>query len=203
MGHIISTSQGVINISKRSGGPQDFFGTEYRAPDYYEIGIFHAEVTRNINKDYIHPDTRPIVEFRVTPAQFVAMLTCGGGHVPCTIQQVGSDYYEYKGDKSGVEKLKDDMDETIETVFTAVMDIDSAIQATKLSAKTKATLLTKLHRLQRFYRDTVPWILKQVDDAAKSCAQDAMREVDCHILMKQQQYGEQVIQKLLGSPNKE
>jgi len=78
---------GMVEASRISGGFH-MFGSDNEHGEVIEIRVKQGKHVRNLNTDWFYDFGRPYLTFRMTEAQFVAMVTgLSMKRVPCTIYQ--------------------------------------------------------------------------------------------------------------------
>lgn len=74
-------------------GHKVLFGSEIEHSEYVQISIVPATMDRGLSSNWFHGETRPIVQFSMSHAQFVSMLSSGGKYtgIPVTLDVAPKD----------------------------------------------------------------------------------------------------------------
>lgn len=79
---------GVIGVGRVQGSSAALFDSEIQHQHYMVLRIRQARRKRDLNRDWIHGDIRPIIEVAMSEAQWAAFVSSAGkgDGTPCTIQ---------------------------------------------------------------------------------------------------------------------
>jgi hypothetical protein len=82
-------SYGTLLFNRRNGGTRALFGSSIKHKDTISMYLYEAELSRNLNSDYIHGNKK-IVEVEMSYSQFAEAITSMnmGSGVPVTIQYI-------------------------------------------------------------------------------------------------------------------
>lgn len=82
-------SYGTLLFNRRNGGTRALFGSSIKHRDTISMYLYEAEISRSLNKDWIHGNNR-IVEVEMSYSQFAEAITSMnmGSGVPVTIQYI-------------------------------------------------------------------------------------------------------------------
>ena len=74
-------------------GHKVLFGSEIEHSEYVQISIVPATMDRGLSSNWFHGETRPIVQFSMSHAQFVSMPSSGGKYtgIPVTLDVAPKD----------------------------------------------------------------------------------------------------------------
>lgn len=77
---------GMMRVSTPNGN-KVLFGSEIEHSEYVQISIVPATMDRGLSNNWFHGSNRPIVQFSMSHAQFVSMLSSGGKYtgIPVTL----------------------------------------------------------------------------------------------------------------------
>lgn len=85
-------SYGTLSFSRVSGGNKTLFGSSIKHRDTIALTLYHADIERELNTDWIHGNQR-IVEVEMSYSQFAEAITSMnmGSGVPVTIRWTEKD----------------------------------------------------------------------------------------------------------------
>jgi|GEM_PF-1119597 len=205
---------GTVTMTVTRGGDSTLFGSDLGHGDRVCIKVQRAERKRNLNRDWIHGDCRPMVEFEMSHAQFAQFITSqgNGSGTPCTLRQAperGTSIREMPGIKNIETKhetfrreIADASRKRLEAIKRKVDELGDLIESGKLPKSQLRELHKELHREASYLPGTMEFVVKSAEEALEKATSDAKIEVESYIAMSAQRIGLKHISQLAQLENK-
>lgn len=186
----------MVGLSRRQcSHPVEIFGSNIRNSNTIAMTVKKASRSRQHGTDYYHGHKK-LIEIEMTPVQFAQMITSAnyGDGVPCSLRQLGDEYYEYKTGRDMGDTVKSDM----KGEFTELADrcklAESQINAIlkrpgRVSAVEKDEIATNLYFLAQAVKSNIPFMEKQFKKTMAKAVLEAKREVQAYAEMTVHQLG--------------
>ena len=205
---------GTIAMTVSTGGSQTLFGSDLPHNQRVNISICRARLHRDLNRDWIHSDARPIIEFSMSHAQFAQFITSqgSGGGTPVTINfapargtqseampairnaETKHDTFRREIEES-VRKRLDDMRKRVD-------DLGTMLDTGKVGMK----VLRELHKDLRITIENLPgnmaFVVESAEEALEKATSDAKIDVESYIAMSAKRIGLNSIAELARLENK-
>ncbi len=206
---------GMLQISRVTTGGvgAPLFGSSIYHNMFFELRIFHGEVSRDVSHDFYFHKNLPILEIALSPIQLIEMIAnmnMGSG-VPCTILRNNGEEVERlqhddiesearKAQKDFKEDVKD-LNESVPKLLSFVEELRKKPRVTK---KELDEIISRLKWLEQHIRSNLPFVQKSFDEKVERSTMEAQASIDAmftDIIMKlgvqalQDMYGKQI-----GSP---
>jgi hypothetical protein len=180
--HRISTTPGAV-----------LFDSEIRHTYFVRVTIAPMERKRDLNRDWLHTGSRPLMEVDMSEAQwasFVSSMNTSG--VPCTIRTKENDH-----DVPGLEfdaRLAISAKETREAAHRAFEGIKEAMDAlealpSNAGVKARRAAMSKLHYAIANAPANVEFASKSLTEHTENVVQKARADIEAMVVTHAQQLG--------------
>lgn len=167
-----------------------FYGSDLQSyPTYKEITIFRSTMyIDDCGEVRYHNSNLPLIQIKLTPAQFVALLTEGQhkwGGVPCTLTEFNGKAVEQmstKDIKTKSEFLKQATQDACGEVKVKVKDLRDKVSSltTKLPKKTQEEINHLIWEIERIINDRIPFIETISIETHEKILANTLQEIDCY-----------------------
>jgi len=191
---------GQVLVSKRyHGGGCRLYGTplEFHPTTVY-ITVKRSERIHGLSQDRYHGHGLPLIEIELSAAQFTEMLMGmnEGDGVPCTIRATESDHMVPaipNEDKNEVERIEEEFTKSMSELDDKVAKMKERakeiLDQPRLKKADKEELLLLIGRVQRFYWDHSPFVMKSFREGVQKGVNTAKRELDSFVSVMAQKTG--------------
>lgn len=198
-------SYGVINASRFTCNPTDFFGTPVKCAGGIEFTLHRAERSfHRISGERFVP-RKIIAQFRMTPVQFAELITTmnAGQGVPCTLDLIpeGCERLQKLDDpppqQSEAKQIREEfgreMDEALATLKAAKRRVGKLLDESKIGKGRRQEIEHEIFELMRKFEDSAPFVMGQVERAAKETASTAKAEIAAYAGIVAEQTGVEML----------
>lgn len=188
---------GVIQFSRCQGGDNVLFGSSIKHNDTIRLTVSHAELHRDLHRDWIH-EREAIVEVSMSPTQFadaITSLNVGGG-VPVTIRYIAGGEHEnlYHVSPPYQNKVDQFKSEFKETANDLIKHIDDTIKMAEESHVPKK-VIRELDNLKMWFNGNLPFVSTQFTEQMEKTVTEAKGAVDAFVQHTIQSYGIEAIRQ--------
>lgn len=175
----------TVCVTRATGGNQRLFMSSFNHSHTIHVTVQRATRRRSLSRDWISGSNR-LIEFMLSEAQWARLVAAvgDGGGVPVTLRYVGGERMPDAPQNREVERFHDDVQRAAKETASS---LDEAIAAaTELLAKPTATkadrhaILAKLQRAKRGIDDSMPWVVKQLDERLETVVADSKVEIEAY-----------------------
>lgn len=167
---------GQIGASRATGNTT-LYGSDFVHHQYVTIQISRSQLHRDLSHDWEFAREQ-LIEVKLSEAQwatFVSSMNSGSG-VPCTLDHVGRERMpdiplRREADVSKVE-LRDITGTMHARVLRTIEDIEGEI-GKSLSGVKRASILKELRQLERDLGDSIPFMVKSLDQNVENTVEKA------------------------------
>lgn len=187
----------MIGASRTDGGDAVLFGSDFRHRNSIVIRIHHAELRRDLSRDWIHAVGSPMVEVQLSEAQwatFLSTLNRGDG-VPCTINWTAEagQIPAIIPDTERRAQFNREVDETLANAVRLIAEVEEAIEASNLSKKAREDLGSRAAKAKQELEKNLAYAAESFDEHAEKTVEKAKIEVAAYITGAIQRAGLQAL----------
>ncbi len=188
---------GTIAFARGQGAGRPLFGSSVLHSESISLHIKHAELSRDLHKDWIFGGDI-IIEVEMSPTQFVDAITGlnMGSDVPVTIRYIRGEPAQNLSHtnppyQNKVEQFNTEFDNKIKNIGKR---FDETIA---LANKTKAQkrLIFEIEQLKMWFVSNIPFVNKQFSEQMENTVKEAKGEVEAFVIGMVQSYGIEAIRK--------
>ncbi len=195
--HFKHPTFGAIAFARGQGTPRPLFGSSILHQNIIRLEISHAEVTRDLNRDWIH-SRNPIVEVEMSTTQFADAITGlnDGSGVPVTIRYIAGGETQRLSDVNPPyqNKIQQFNKEFENHIADLSKDFDEAINLAK-ETKAQKRLVSLIEKLRMQFKSNLPFINESFSEQMEHTIKEAKGEVEGFVTHMVQSYGIEAIRK--------
>lgn len=192
-------SYGTIQAT-HSSGYTNLFGC--RVDSHHSITLrVTMGATVRVGPENSYSEGRRVVELRLSPSQFVALVaeSANGQTVPCTITYADSSpgpgsvapvpHRTRPKSEQLYQRLVDAGKEALAKAEAATQHLEEKLAGLKLSQKAQAEILRDATAIHRLVQDTIPFITTRIDEELHASADEAALNTEAAIALALKKVG--------------
>jgi hypothetical protein len=186
---------GVINFSRGQGGSRPLFGSSILHNERITLEIKHAELGRDLHRDWIYGHNT-IIEVEMSPTQFADAITSlnNGSGTPVTIRYIAQSPAQHLERidppfESKVAQFNKEFDTSIKDIGKR---FDTAISLAK-ETKAQKRLISELEQLKMHFVSNLPFVNKSFSEQMEKTVTEAKGEVEAFVKHTIENYGIEAI----------
>ena len=175
----------------RTNGTAKFYGSELQQDHYIVMTVSPSEISRSLTDDRYHPDTKKLIQVRMSSSQFAELITALniGGGVPCTVEVVDgkrmADLPDQESRKEFVHrKFKDRMRQFANTIRARQQQTKELVKKKTLSKEDVRDLTQHLDWLTAEVEQNIPFFAECFQETMDAVVVEAKTEVESALLHK-------------------
>lgn len=201
-------SYGLVQVNRSQSGHYRLFGSSVEHQNYFTMRVMRGKRIAGDTGERFSTDGRvPIIEFSMTSAQFVEMITNqnSGEGVPCTLEYVEGVRMDHTPDDAGSElKVMSDLFKERLTKVVGELDAHDAGLGVMLEKKTftkadKEQIRGAVNAAARLLSESAPFVIKIFGEHVEKAAAKGKLEVEAFIATALHRVGIQAIRDTGGT----
>lgn len=178
-------SYGTLRFSRVSGGNKVLFGSSIHHRDTILMTLYHAEIERGLNTDWVHGD-KIIAKVEMSYSQFAEAITSMnmGTGVPVTIRWTEKDGHIPECDIVNKriqfqDELKESLDNATEISHSLIEEVKALFSEKKTLSKTdKENIIDKLNHISSEIDENVKFTYKMFNEQMDKTVMEAKGEIE-------------------------
>lgn len=179
---------GLLQIHRIQGCPGHLFGSSVDHHSYIELRVAQAEHHRDLNHDWYHDTGRPLIEIRLSAAQFAEAITTlnYGAGTPCTIGSIQGKTIPLPPAEEEVREVfqaefKKDMSRVAHQLDKDIEQIRELLEKKSLSKEDRKTILFAMDKVRSHFANNAPFVHQQFEEAVEKTLAHAKAEADAFL----------------------
>lgn len=188
-------SFGMIGVSRFQGGPNTYFGSSIKHNGGIAIRIRHAELHRDLNRDWVMGRDE-IIEVNLSYNQYAEMISNpnSGEGVPCTIRHINRQRMEAPPFESKAELHRKEFAEDMKKISedgTLYMKeaLDILENKSSISKSDRQTILDAFRMFKQHIESNMPFAQTQFHEQMDQTITEAKAEIEGFIETKLRSIG--------------
>lgn len=188
-------SFGVISISRVQGTRRALFGSSVEHQHFINLSIHRASFSRELNGDWIHAESIPIVEVEMSTTQFADAITNlnHGTGTPVTLiriegKEIPEGPFENKV-ATFTKEFESSMKKIVSDLNPDFVGIEKLLQKPSIGKKDKEEILEFLRLIKQDLKSNMPYVKKQFDTQIEKTLSEAKGEFEAFVEAKVHQLG--------------